>query len=839
VSILNLLQGLTAPKNDLGVISTDGPKDSITGSKQNDKLTYDATKFDAGETFVELDGGQGFDTLTITLTASQHAAMKAELQAKAKGFLGGLKGGNFDLIGDLLNALAGQKFVEIASLGLRFKAWESVKFDVVPDPVPVEKIAAPTWIDEHGRGNFLAADKSVDLDLNQSKLELEENSPASGAVQPSSVDAYFAGGDAVTGFSFAPSIYIGSAFSDRLIGNDSSNIFSGEGGNDFLSGRGGNDELRGEDGDDVIDGGAGDDWVVGGNGDDTFSYGAGDGSDAVAGGAGIDTLAVKLNADTGKRYVFQGTATGFDFSVQTVSAVTEATSSVSGVERAELSLGNDEALLLIGDTGLTQVVANGGNMLSLATMTGSTKVTANLGGGDDTFLGGGHAVGANVDGGEGSEASGDVANYSQIGGPVALDLAAGTAVRNGVTDIITNFEHAVGTVGADSIVGSTEANFLSGEGGNDTLTGAAGNDTLNGGDGNDSFLYSSGNGSTIAGDGNDTVDGGAGIDKLVVSRLTEHQNRYNLTATSNGFDFGIDHDFNGWAEETVTTSNVEQIDVNLKNNEQVVVSGNFSGLNSINVTGDEGGQSLFLFGLGSATAVTANLLGGNDEVYGGAHPTGAVVNGGEGSDWLNYGLISGPINADLAAGTVVRNGVTDKMTNFENVSGTGLADTIQGTSGANSIYGQGGNDIINGREGGDYLDGGDGHDNIQGGAGNDTIIGGNGSDTITTGSGADVVRSGATTDWINNTSDTDIDQFIFDAQGLDAFHGGVFVGDQFLFDTASNAAVTLFFQDIAEGCKVWAVADFDGNAATMETAGALVYGVNVETLKATVTFDFI
>ena len=43
--ILNLLQGLTAPKNDLGVISTDGLKDSITGTKQNDKLSYDATKF--------------------------------------------------------------------------------------------------------------------------------------------------------------------------------------------------------------------------------------------------------------------------------------------------------------------------------------------------------------------------------------------------------------------------------------------------------------------------------------------------------------------------------------------------------------------------------------------------------------------------------------------------------------------------------------------------------------------------------------------------------------------------------------------------------------------------
>ena len=44
---------------------------------------------------------------------------------------------------------------------------------------------------------------------------------------------------------------------------------------------------------------------------------------------------------------------------------------------------------------------------------------------------------------------------------------------------------------------------------------------------------------------------------------------------------------------------------------------------------------MFLFGLASATAVTANLAAGNDEVYGGSHPTGAVINGGDEVDPLN------------------------------------------------------------------------------------------------------------------------------------------------------------------------------------------------------------
>ena len=333
-------------------------------------------------------------------------------------------------------------------------------------------------------------------------------------------------------------------------------------------------------------------------------------------------------------------------------------------------------------------------------------------------------------------------DYGQISASINADLAAGTVVRNGVTDKMTNFENVSGTILADTIQGTAGGNSIYGQGGDDTLTGAMGNDTLDGGEGNDLFVYNPGNGSTIVGDGSDIVDGGAGTDTLMVNRLSELQNRYDITATTNGFNFSVDHNYNGSPEETITTSNVEKIDVSLKQYEQVVVTGNFTGLSSINVTGDDEGQSMFLFGLASATAVTANLAGGNDEVYGGSHPTGAVINGGDGVDTLNYGLNSGPITVNLAAGTVVRNGVTDKMTNFENVFGTGVADTIQGNAAANSIYGQGGNDIINGQDGNDYLDGGDGHDNIQGGAGDDIILGGAGSDTITTGTGADVVRSG-------------------------------------------------------------------------------------------------
>jgi Ca2+-binding RTX toxin-like protein len=80
----------------------------------------------------------------------------------------------------------------------------------------------------------------------------------------------YAGGDA-EGDSFdSIENLTGSAFGDRLSGNDVDNI---------ISGASGDDSLRGLGGDDVLEGGAGDDWFDGGIG-----------SDALHGGAGADAL---------------------------------------------------------------------------------------------------------------------------------------------------------------------------------------------------------------------------------------------------------------------------------------------------------------------------------------------------------------------------------------------------------------------------------------------------------------------------------------------------------------------------------------------------------------------
>ena len=173
--------------------------------------------------------------------------------------------------------------------------WSTADVDVTaPDPVDASSgdfvgllpPPPPTYIDEYGRGNFSGSDKSIDLDLTTSKLEFEEGEQK-WDVTKAGEDAYFAGGDAVPGFSFTPWQYIGSNYSDRMIGDDGVQAFSGEGGNDFLYGNGGNDELRGETAM-TIDGGDGVDWLVGGDGNDLIYGGAG--NDTVVGGNGNDYL---------------------------------------------------------------------------------------------------------------------------------------------------------------------------------------------------------------------------------------------------------------------------------------------------------------------------------------------------------------------------------------------------------------------------------------------------------------------------------------------------------------------------------------------------------------------
>ena len=127
----------------------------------------------------------------------------------------------------------------------------------------------------------------------------------------------------------------------------------------------------------------------------------------------------------------------------------------------------------------------------------------------------------------------------------------------------------------------------------------------------------------------------------------------------------------------------------------------------------------------------------------------AKLDGGAGTDTINW---AESIGADGQSLTLTTGGAV----NFENLTGSGYADTLTGDGNANvlsggngldTLYGLGGNDTLyagnSTQYDNDILYGGAGDDSLGGNAGNNTLDGGTGKDIITSGSGSDtiVIRS--------------------------------------------------------------------------------------------------
>lgn len=86
-----------------------------------------------------------------------------------------------------------------------------------------------------------------------------------------------------------------------------------------------------------------------------------------------------------------------------------------------------------------------------------------------------------LDGGAGAH---DIASYKEAGGPVSVDLAAGT-VSGAEQERLTGVEDALGSASDDALTGSPARNRLDGGGGGDRLTAIGGGDEAFGGPGSD------------------------------------------------------------------------------------------------------------------------------------------------------------------------------------------------------------------------------------------------------------------------------------------------------------------------------------------------------------------
>jgi serralysin len=156
---------------------------------------------------------------------------------------------------------------------------------------------------------------------------------------------------------------------------------------------------------------------------------------------------------------------------------------------------------------------------------------------------------------------------------------------------------------------------------------------------------------------------------------------------------------------------------------------------------------------------------GNDLVYDDDYVTFDVNDGGTGTDWIDYSLITfvnGIVSINLNTGvTTVQNGNTEAVTNFENARGSQGGESIFGTSGSNILGGQGGNDTVDGWIGNDSVYGDAGNDRVLGGPGNDLLHGGIGNDTLIAGDGVDTLNGSSGRDIL--TGGAGNDRFVFAA----------------------------------------------------------------------------
>ncbi|MFZ4756535.1 MAG: beta strand repeat-containing protein [Burkholderiaceae bacterium] len=427
-----------------------------------------------------------------------------------------------------------------------------------------------------------------------------------------------AAGDTISNFQNV----IGGSGADLLIGDDGAN---------WLGGDGGNDTIRGGLGADTIDGGTGFNTAdystssagvtinlqsgtgTGGDaqgdqpgnirgliGSDYTDYFTGTTSaDSLSGCAGNDTMIGAAGADT---LVGGAGVDTVDYSASILAVtISLATGTGSGGDAAGDSLSEIE-----------NIVATDGNDL----LTGSTADNALYGGlGTDTIEGGAGAD--TLDGGTGA----NTLSYAASSAGVTVDIAANTASGGDAAgDVISSFQHLVGSAHGDSLTGDSLANTMQAGGGADLVWGGGGADTIDGEAGNDTI-----NG----GAGADIIDGGSGTNTV---------------------------DYTGSTKVYVDVSNI------------AAGTGSFgdangdSLVNIQNVTGSAGDDTL----IGGSDANVLSGAGGTDTIEGGGGAD--TLSGGAGADRL---IIDG--SSLLLAGVSIDGGTEQDTLEIAASSGSGFS----------------------------------------------------------------------------------------------------------------------------------------------------------------------
>ncbi len=293
-----------------------------------------------------------------------------------------------------------------------------------------------------------------------------------------------------------------------------------------------------------------------------------------------------------------------------------------------------------------------------------------------------------------------------------------------------------GTEESDNfIVFGGTGNTLNGLGGSDIMSASSGNNTtMNGDDGND----------LLRGKTGDTFNGGANNDSI---DLTLQDQSSAITADLENVHNGIGVAFGGvfvedmesglisfgTGNDTVTASSGASIFIyGYDGNDRLTGdtgADSMGGGNGVDVLDGMGGDDLLYafapenFGAYNSSAArgspdepgTKNFLNGGDGNDVMVAATGDdFFDGGAGIDTVSYDPdteIAPGVKIDLkrTLQETVGSGL-DRISNVENVDGSGGDDILRGDGGANSLNGGVGNDLLSGGGGDDTLRGSDGND---------------------------------------------------------------------------------------------------------------------------------
>jgi hypothetical protein len=450
--------------------------------------------------------------------------------------------------------------------------------------------------------------------------------------------------------------------------------------------------------------------VTTGSGNDTFALSDGASLSGVAnGGGGSNTL--NESAYT---------------TPVTVNLVTGAVTGLGGIGNIQNFIGGSGNNTLLGPNAPTTWTITAQNAGSL---TGGITFSAfqNLIGGSaaDTFVfGNGVGVDGNIDGGGGS----NMLDYLAYTTSVAVDLTAGTAT--GVGGSVANIQVLRGGQSNDTLNGNAAGGttFFASPG-NDTITGQGPGNTLVGTGAASTWSVAAQNAGTLT----------------WLSSTTTFSGIQNLTGGAGGNTFalsdavGVDGNINGGAAPVNTldlSAYSTPVAVNLAAGTATGVGGTFVNLQSFvgstgggnTLTGTNAATTWNINGTNSGTlsggitfANFGNLTGGsgNDSfVFANGASVSGNIDGGGGTNALNYAAYSTSVVVDLQTSTAT--GVGGTVANILNVTG--------GTGGGSGIYnilvGNGGNTLTGGDGRRNLLIAGASHSVLQGGNDDDILIGG-------------------------------------------------------------------------------------------------------------------